>query len=186
MLDILWNIQNSAFGEFLRVLNTLVAIVFVILIATVTHIKLSIKAIDAKVKKKYKEHFIVPASPNVPAVSTDEIPVPVEIVPPGRERWNKVEALFASPSESDWRVAIIEADSMLDEFVTSLGYPGANLGERLKNTNPQFFPTIQLAWDAHKIRNEIAHAGMDYRLSERTKEIARKNFQYIFTDAKYI
>ena len=108
------------------------------------------------------------------------------MVPPGRERWQKIETLFASNSESDWRVAIIEADSMLDEFVRSLGYPGANLGERLKNTNPQFFPTIQLAWDAHKIRNEIAHAGMDYRLSERTKEIARKNFHYIFTDAKYI
>ena len=186
MSDLLWNIQNSAFGELLGVLNTLVVIVFIILIATVTHIKLSIRALDKKVEQKYKEHFIVTAPLVAPSVSTDGIPVPVEMVPPGRERWQKIETLFASNSESDWRVAIIEADSMLDEFVRSLGYPGANLGERLKNTNPQFFPTIQLAWDAHKIRNEIAHAGMDYRLSERTKEIARKNFHYIFTDAKYI
>lgn len=186
MQDILWNIQNSAFGELLGVLNTLVIIVFIILIATVTHIKLSIKAIDAKVKKKYKEHFIVPATIPAPSVSPEGAVVSNVPTPLGRDRWQKIEALFTSNSESDWRVAIIEADSMLDEFVTSLGYPGANLGERLKNTNPQFFPTIQLAWDAHKIRNEIAHAGMDYRLSERTKEIARKNYEYIFRDAKYI
>jgi hypothetical protein len=94
--------------------------------------------------------------------------------------------MFMSPNESDWRVAVIEADSMLDEFIATLGYPGANMGERMKNMDKRFFPTLDLAWDAHKIRNRIAHDGMNYHLSDRDKEIARKNYEYIFRDAKLI
>jgi len=81
-------------------------------------------------------------------------------------RWAHIQGLIASPHESDWRQAIIEADIMLDDLLTQLGYPGASVGEKLKAVDPARFHTLQNAWDAHKVRNEIAHQGSAYKLDE--------------------
>ena len=81
-------------------------------------------------------------------------------------RWEHVRELVERPHESDWRQAIIEADIMLDDLLSQLGYPGDSVGEKLKAVDPSRFQTLQQAWDAHKVRNEIAHSGSAYQLSE--------------------
>ena len=81
-------------------------------------------------------------------------------------RWAHVVTLISSPHESDWRQAIIEADIMLDDLLSQLGYPGDSVGEKLKAVDPNRFHTLQNAWDAHKVRNEIAHSGSAYELEE--------------------
>lgn len=81
-------------------------------------------------------------------------------------RWAHVRELVERPHESDWRQAIIEADIMLDDLLSQLGYPGQSVGEKLKAVNPAKFTTLQFAWDAHKVRNEIAHSGSSFELSE--------------------
>ncbi len=165
-------LQYGGLGQILSGIKTLITILFIILFATVVYVKLRLIDLKRADEEKYKNHFIKP----------EDLPK----LTPEQERWNKIEKLFASPSESDWRIAIIEADTMLDEFIFTLGYPGSNLGERMKNINKQYFPALDIAWDAHKIRNRIAHEGMEFHLSERDKEIARKNFEYVFRDAKLI
>lgn len=79
-------------------------------------------------------------------------------------RWAHVRALVESPHESDWRQSIIEADIMLDDLLSQLGYPGQSVGEKLKAVNPAKFQSLQYAWDAHKVRNEIAHSGSSFQL----------------------
>lgn len=172
MENIIYSFQNGTLGQIWGALQVLVGIIFIVLIGTLVYIKMRISELDALDKKRYAEHFIKP-----------EVVVPTN---PNLERWNKISGMFMSQSESDWRLAVIEADSMLDEFIATLGYPGNNMGERMKNMDRRFFPTLDLAWDAHKIRNRIAHEGMNYHLSDRDKEIARKNYEYIFRDAKLI
>jgi len=81
-------------------------------------------------------------------------------------RWAHVRALIESPHESDWRQAIIEADIMLDDLLSQLGYPGTSVGEKLKAVDPARFGTLQNAWEGHKVRNEIAHSGSSYKLEE--------------------
>ncbi|HWH16369.1 MAG TPA: hypothetical protein VNU25_02185 [Candidatus Paceibacterota bacterium] len=83
-------------------------------------------------------------------------------------RWAHVVSLISSPHESDWRQAIIEADIMLDDLLSQLGYVGESVGEKLKAVDPDRFHTLQNAWDAHKVRNEIAHSGSAFRLEEHT------------------
>lgn len=80
-------------------------------------------------------------------------------------RWKHVAALVESPHENDWRQAIIEADIMLDDILATHGYSGASVGEKLKQGNPAVFHTLQDAWDAHKVRNDIAHQGSTYQLT---------------------
>ncbi len=81
-------------------------------------------------------------------------------------RWSHVRSLIESAHESDWRQAIIEADIMLDDLLSQLGYPGQSVGEKLKMVDAGRFHTIRNAWDAHMVRNAIAHQGSAYQLEE--------------------
>ena len=97
-------------------------------------------------------------------------------------RWEKVMERLGTNNEADWKLAIIEADAMLDELVRS-AYPNAgdNLGERLKNIEPSDFTTLQDAWDGHKVRNNIAHDA-NYRLSEREARAAIESYKRVFEE----
>jgi hypothetical protein len=90
-------------------------------------------------------------------------------------RWAQVKQHIASENPNDWRLAIIEADVMLDELVARLPYAGTTLGERLKQANRSNFATLDDAWEAHKMRNRIAHDGSAFELTQREaqKTIAR-------------
>ncbi len=81
-------------------------------------------------------------------------------------RWEVIENLILSPAEADWRVAIIEADVLLEESLIYSGFTGTGVGEMLTNSSPASFRTYQFAWDAHKVRNDIAHEGSSYKLSK--------------------
>ncbi len=81
-------------------------------------------------------------------------------------RWMHVLSLIESGQESDWRQAIIEADIILYDALDEAGFPGTSIGEKLKNIDMRRLATLQEAWDAHKVRNEIAHQGSAFQLSD--------------------
>lgn len=84
-----------------------------------------------------------------------------------KTRWKKIVEHSASQSESDWRVAIIEADIILEDLLFKLNLPGDTIGEKLKAVEPSDFLSLNEAWEAHKARNNIAHAGSDFSLNQR-------------------
>ena len=86
-------------------------------------------------------------------------------------RWEHIQSLVEGASPSAWREAIIEADIMLDDMLTQQGYTGDSVGEKLKAADPAHFKTLQDAWEAHKVRNQIAHEGSAFNFSE---ELARR------------
>lgn len=81
-------------------------------------------------------------------------------------RWKHVIELIESPHDSDWRQAIIEADIILFDALEHDGYTGDSVGEKLKQVTPQKITSIQEAWEAHKVRNDIAHQGSAYQLTD--------------------
>ncbi len=111
---------------------------------------------------------------------------PGVIVPSGQARWQSVEKHIMSPSSSDWRLAILEADIILDELVRALNPVGDNLGERLKGIARGDFQTLDKAWEAHKIRNAIAHEGANFTLSEHEAKRIIKLFEEVFREFNYI
>lgn len=101
-------------------------------------------------------------------------------------RWLDVEQKINSANPGDWRLAILEADIILDDMLREMGLPGDTLGERLKSADPSFFNTLQDAWAAHKIRNVIAHEGASYNLSYNEAKRAVDLFEKVFREFYYI
>ena len=97
-------------------------------------------------------------------------------------RWKTIQGLIESGQESDWRQAIIESDIMLDEMLSDRGYAGDTLGDKLKGANPSQFKTLSSAWDAHKVRNDIAHQGSAYELSESMAHRTIANYEAVFKE----
>lgn len=98
------------------------------------------------------------------------------------ERWERIETLGSSENPGDWRVAIIEADIALHELVRSMGYHGDSLGDMLKGVEKSDFQTLDLAWEAHKIRNRIAHSGSDYILTNREAKRVIDLYRQVFQE----
>ncbi len=112
--------------------------------------------------------------------------IPKAMQPKRNERWDKVLDHVSSDNPNDWRLAIIEADIMLDEVVTRMGYQGATLGDRLKQVTRGDLRTLDAAWEAHRVRNQIAHEGSDYILTQREARRVVELYGSVFEELRYI
>ncbi|OHA89242.1 MAG: hypothetical protein A3C70_00130 [Candidatus Zambryskibacteria bacterium RIFCSPHIGHO2_02_FULL_43_14] len=105
-----------------------------------------------------------------------------EAVEPKNEQWKKVMEYTNSDNSSDWRLAIIEADVMLEKLLYALGYVGESIGDMLKSVNKNEFLTIEDAWEAHKVRNVVAHSGDAFQLNERETKRIIALFEKVFRE----
>jgi len=71
--------------------------------------------------------------------------------------WERYLQMIDGDNPAEWRIAILEADKMLESLTIQLGFQGDSLGERLKNADTSRMTTLESAWEAHKMRNRIAH-----------------------------
>lgn len=72
-------------------------------------------------------------------------------------KWKEVVRHFESTKEAEWKFAVIEADKLVDDLLKQAGYPGDTMGERLMNIEQGQLLSLQGLWEAHKIRNKLAH-----------------------------
>ena len=96
------------------------------------------------------------------------------------KRWGTVLEYLFSENPGDWKLAVIEADSMLDELLDQLGFKGENIGEKLKSANQENFRSLSIAWEVHTIRNRIAHEGADFNLSQHEAKRVIAQYEQIF------
>jgi len=100
----------------------------------------------------------------------------------GQTRLQEVFVHLDSDNPNDWKLAIIEADIMLDEILKERGYAGGSLGERLRSISPSQLNSLDDAWAAHKVRNQIAHGGADFVLTHRLAEETINRYRRVFTE----
>ncbi len=105
---------------------------------------------------------------------------------PVQIKWQRVLTHLESANPNDWRLAILEADIMLDDLLTDRGYPGETLGEKLKGIDRNSFTLLDSAWEAHRIRNLIAHEGADFTLPQREASRVISLYQAVFRYSNYI
>jgi hypothetical protein len=100
-------------------------------------------------------------------------------------QWERVLSHIESTIESDWRLAILEADMILDTLLDNMNLPGETMADKLKAVEQSDFNTIDNAWEAHKIRNQIAHEG-DFMLSQVEAKRVIGLFQTVFEEFRII
>lgn len=100
--------------------------------------------------------------------------------------WQRILDHLDSPNESDWRLAIIEADTVLKEVLDKSGFVGDTIGEKLKGLEKGDIASLSAAWEAHKVRNRIAHEGSEFRLNKREAERVIDLYRQVFEELHYI
>ncbi len=101
-------------------------------------------------------------------------------------RWKYILTLVESPNESDWRVSIIESDTLLEETFRERGLVGNTMSELLEEAKMNGYRYIQGAWEAHVIRNKIAHEGQNFPLTQIEARRVIKLYQNIFEELDVI
>ena len=101
-------------------------------------------------------------------------------------KWKIVEEHINSDDANKWKLAILEADIILSELLDSLQLHGEGIGEKLKNVEASDFDNLEQAWEAHKIRNAIAHQGSDFLLTQREAKRVIELYRSVFQEFKVI
>ena len=89
------------------------------------------------------------------------------------QNWSDIRALVNSPNPSDWNMAILRADALLDDVLQDLRYEGPALSDRLRIVDPTKLPSLERIWTAHRLRNVIAHEPLEQRPRETIIEALR-------------
>lgn len=96
------------------------------------------------------------------------------------KQWLGIQKRLEGDKEEEYKLALIEADTLLDDILKMMGYTGETLGEKLKQITSTILPNIDQVSQAHEIRNNIVH-DPDYRVSldltKRALAIYEKAFQ---------
>lgn len=76
--------------------------------------------------------------------------------------FSRIEQLLESNDQIHAAQAVVRADSFLDGIFRQAGGRGASFADRLRSLESSFGkPLYQAIWDAHKLRNTIAHEHVD-------------------------
>jgi hypothetical protein len=87
--------------------------------------------------------------------------------------WNKIIKRLEGATEADYKLAIIEADGMLDDVLKKLGFKGESLGDRLKTITTEVIFNLDDVWKAHNVRSCIVRdPNYQFSLEETKKTLA--------------
>jgi IMP dehydrogenase/GMP reductase len=105
--------------------------------------------------------------------------------PENLKRWQEIVEKGKSLDENERKFALIEADTMIDKMLSMMGYTGENLGAKLKQVERGDIVSLDDMWEAHKVRNRIAHEA-DFKLGLDAAEIALLRFEKALKELEYI
>jgi hypothetical protein len=69
--------------------------------------------------------------------------------------WNQIQRRLKTKESDQLKLAVLEADKVLDEILRMSGYPGRNLDERLDKITFAQISNIEELRQAHKLRDRI-------------------------------
>ena len=86
-----------------------------------------------------------------------------------KKRWQEIEAMLGRPGEMNYKLAVMEADKLLDYVLKSMSMSGKDMGERIRFASFKF-GRLRKVWWAHVLRNQLVHEttfSLDYGTAKR-------------------
>lgn len=168
---------NGIFSiEFLERLRVIAIVLIIFLIAAILYYLVVLYE-----RKQAGSHGVKPIAVPVSGGESGTVAAPVPTLV-RNEIWEGIRAKLLSDNQSDWRLAIIEADIYLDRLLDANGFHGDTTSDKLKQITPAELASIQIAWEAHKVRNRIAHDGAAFALSQPEVRRILSYFEIVFRD----
>ncbi len=161
---------NKLFGFLVGVSFALSLFFFIGIIYCVEQLK--------RIRRKEADMYDLKVEPAFEDVTTGDMAM--------ANRWENAVKHVSSNNPNDWKQAILEADIMLDNLLTRLGYKGESVGEKLKRVNPGDMKSLNDAWEAHKVRNQIAHEGSNFSLEHHVAKQVINRYRKTFEEFYYI
>jgi hypothetical protein len=175
--------------EFLERLRVIATVLVILLIAGILYLLVRLHELKAEANRK--KQLLAPVAPMTPAMAVageakdgSAIPAPAKAV--RNETWEAIRAKLLSENQSDWRLAIIEADIYMDRLLDDRGFHGDTTSDKLKQIGPGQLASVQIAWEAHKVRNRIAHDGAAFMLTQPEARRVLSYFEIVFRDLEAI
>lgn len=88
-----------------------------------------------------------------------------------KKRWEKVAERLKTGRVSQFKAAILEADSIADKILSDISYKGNNMAERLEKANASQINNLDDLRRAHELRNRIIREKELILSLEEAKEI---------------
>lgn len=97
-----------------------------------------------------------------------------------RTKCLSIEQSFKKGDESSYHLAVLNADKLVGQALTDLNIKGDTMGEKMKFAKNKFSDNNGI-WNAHKLRNRIAH-DTDVRVDYNEAKRALLNFRKALKD----
>lgn len=104
---------------------------------------------------------------------------------PAIQRWEQIKARLQKGDEANLKLAVIEADNLIDEILKRMGLPGSTFEERLAQIEVQEMKSVDKIRDAHRTRDMIVHQP-NFHLSQEEAEKTLDDFEEALKELEYL
>lgn len=101
------------------------------------------------------------------------------------QRWDEIKERLKKGDEANLKLAVVEADKLIDDILKRMGLPGADIGERLKQIEKQEVKSVDKIWATHDVRNKIIHQP-SLNLTQEEAEMAVGNIEEALKELEYL
>ena len=100
-------------------------------------------------------------------------------------RWNTIMKRHQQGTADSMKVAIIEADKMIDDLLKNAGFKGEHMADRLDKLATANLPNLPKLWRAHRLRNEVVHSP-DFQLTQSLASRTMEDYAAFLRDLNLI
>ncbi len=105
----------------------------------------------------------------------------IEATSPLQLRFRKAKEHIMSKYKEEWKIGVIELDTLLKDLLVKK-YKGDTVGELLKDADSKDMKNVKVAWEAHKVRNQIVHEGIKYDMSNDMAMQTLRKYTTVFNE----
>jgi hypothetical protein len=96
-------------------------------------------------------------------------------------KWKKIEKRLESKIEADFKLAVLEADELLEKVMDEIGYQGKDLTEKLEKITEDVISNLKELKEVRKVKEDIV-ADPTFRLTEEEAKRILKVYEKALKD----
>lgn len=101
------------------------------------------------------------------------------------EKWKQIRNKYDDGSLDSAKVAVIQADALIDTILKGAGLEGQHMADRLMNIEKDELKSLDDIWTSHKIRNNVVHTE-GFELSREMSDKAMRGYERFLKELNII